>query len=198
MLKTVWLTDNKKNSQGVAMLLGGFDGLHVGHRSLLARAKESGLPVGMMTIAGCKDKGVFTFAERELIFKESGADFVFELPFAEIKSLSAEEFLSLLINEFHPKLFVCGEDFVVTSIKNGKIILNPSKNGNVSIFSAVEIAKGVTVKGLLYELENAEINSNFPIGVSNEFIGKKAEISVEEGMLNIFFDGGIDDVNEQF
>ncbi|MBO5277746.1 MAG: riboflavin biosynthesis protein RibF [Clostridia bacterium] len=111
MLKTVWLTDNKKNSQGVAMLLGGFDGLHVGHRSLLARAKESGLPVGMMTIAGCKDKGVFTFAERELIFKESGADFVFELPFEEIKALSPESFLKLLQENFAPALFVCGEDF---------------------------------------------------------------------------------------
>ena len=93
------------------MLLGGFDGLHVGHRSLLARAKESGLPVGMMTIAGCKDKGVFTFAERELIFKESGADFVFELPFEEIKALSPESFLKLLQENFAPALFVCGEDF---------------------------------------------------------------------------------------
>ena len=93
------------------MLLGGFDGLHVGHRSLLARAKASGLPVGMMTIAGCKDKGIFTFAERELIFKESGVDFVFELPFEEIKGLTPKAFLSLLKENFNPALFVCGEDF---------------------------------------------------------------------------------------
>ena len=111
MLKTVWLTEKKKSEQGVAMLLGGFDGLHVGHRSLLARAKASGLPVGMMTIAGCKDKGIFTFAERELIFKESGVDFVFELPFEEIKGLTPKAFLSLLKENFNPALFVCGEDF---------------------------------------------------------------------------------------
>lgn len=93
------------------MLLGGFDGLHIGHRSLLARAKESGLPVGVMSIAGGKDKGVFTFAERERIFKASGADFVFELPFEEIKGLSPDAFLTLLEENFRPKLFVCGEDF---------------------------------------------------------------------------------------
>ena len=93
------------------MLLGGFDGLHVGHRSLLARAKASGLPVGIMTIAGCKDKGIFTFAEREIIFKESGVDFVFELPFEEIKTLSPDAFLQLLKENFQPSLFVCGEDF---------------------------------------------------------------------------------------
>ena len=67
MLKTVFLTENRE-VKGAAMLLGGFDGLHVGHRSLLARAKASGFPVGIMTIAGGKDKGLFTFAEREGIF----------------------------------------------------------------------------------------------------------------------------------
>lgn len=112
MLKTVWLTDEKESAQGVAMLLGGFDGLHLGHRQLLSRAKESGLPVGVMTIVGAKgQKSLFTFAERERVFKENGADFVFELPFLEIKNLSADEFIRLLQTEFSPQIFVCGEDF---------------------------------------------------------------------------------------
>ena len=94
------------------MLLGGFDGLHVGHRRLLACAKESGYAVGLMTIVGGKEKNaLFTFAEREEIFKIAGADFVFELPFEEIKNLSPLAFLELLEKEFSPKLFVCGEDF---------------------------------------------------------------------------------------
>lgn len=112
MLKTVRLTEQLNSVKGAAMLLGGFDGLHVGHRKLLARAKESGLPVGLMTIVGVKEENsLFTFAEREDIFKRAGADFVFELPFAEIKDLSPERFLQLLEEEFSPKLFVCGEDF---------------------------------------------------------------------------------------
>ena len=112
MLKTVWLNEQPNSEQGVAMLLGGFDGLHAGHRKLLKKAKESGLLVGLMTIMGGKDgNSLFTDAERELIFKEAGVDFVFELPFAEIKNLSALEFLQILEREFAPKLFVCGEDF---------------------------------------------------------------------------------------
>lgn len=111
-MKTVWLTEKANSASGAAMLLGGFDGLHIGHRRLLARAKESGLPVGLMTIVGGKEKNsLFTFEEREEIFREAGADFVFELPFEEIKDLAPQEFLSLLIGEFSPKLFVCGEDF---------------------------------------------------------------------------------------
>ena len=70
------------------MLLGGFDGLHIGHRLLVARAKESGFPVVIMTIVGGKERALFTFEEREEIFKNEGIDFVFELPFEEIKTLS--------------------------------------------------------------------------------------------------------------
>ncbi len=110
MIKTVWLTE-KKNTQGVAMLLGGFDGLHIGHRRLLSRAKESGLPVGVMTIVGGKEGNLFTFAEREEIFRKNSVDFVFELPFADIKNLTPTQFIRLLEKEFAPKLFVCGEDF---------------------------------------------------------------------------------------
>lgn len=112
MLKTVWLMEKRDISQGTAMLLGGFDGLHLGHRFLLSRAKASGLPVGLMTIVGGKSDGnLFTFSEREKIFRENGVDFVFELPFAEIKDLTPTEFLGVLLREFQPKLFVCGEDF---------------------------------------------------------------------------------------
>lgn len=111
MLKTVWLTKEKKE-EGVALLLGGFDGLHLGHRYLLSRAKRSGLPVGIMTIFdGKHTQSLFTEAERRDIFARNGADFVFELPFSEIKALSPEEFLNILQEKFPIKRFICGEDF---------------------------------------------------------------------------------------
>jgi riboflavin kinase/FMN adenylyltransferase len=111
MLKTVWLTEKRNIADGTVMLLGGFDGLHIGHRLLLSRAKNESLPIGVMTIVGGKEESLFTFQEREKIFKDAGVDFVFELPFDEIKHLSPEEFLQKLTDEFYPKLFICGEDF---------------------------------------------------------------------------------------
>lgn len=110
MLNTVTLS-KQSNTRGLAMLLGGFDGLHVGHRLLVARAQESGLPIGVMTIVGGKDQALFTLREREEIFKNEGIDCVFELPFEEIKSLSPRQFLTLLEKEFSPRLFLCGDDF---------------------------------------------------------------------------------------
>ncbi len=93
------------------MLLGGFDGLHIGHRRLLSHAKASGFSVGVMSIIGGKDGNLFTFAERERIFQENGADFMIELPFEEIKALTPQQFIGKLTSEFDVRLFVCGEDF---------------------------------------------------------------------------------------
>lgn len=143
MLKTVWLTDKKDISAGSAMLVGGFDGFHMGHRQLLSCAQQSGLPIGVMTIVGGKEKPLFTFEERECIFKDAGADFVFELPFAEIKDLAPSQFLQLLLAEFHVKLFVCGEDF-----RFGKLAAGTPEDLKCDDHVRVEIQKLVTMYGL--------------------------------------------------
>lgn len=112
MLKIVPLSKQCNIQNGTAMLLGGFDGLHLGHRKLLSCAKESGLPVGIMTIIGGKgDKNLFTPIERADIFQNSGIDFMMELPFEEIRNLSPQEFLAILEKNCNPKQFYCGEDF---------------------------------------------------------------------------------------
>lgn len=111
MLKTVALTEKFHLGEACALLVGGFDGLHIGHRALLERAKKTGLPVGITTISGGKGDDLFTFSERESIFRAFGADFAFELPFAEIRELSAEAFCRMLVEKFHPQVFYCGEDF---------------------------------------------------------------------------------------
>lgn len=98
--------------KGGVLLLGGFDGLHVGHRRLLSHAKTYSLPVGVMTIVGGKGgEGLFTMQERVEVFREAGVDFVFELDFQAIKGLSPTEFLSLLEKELAPAAYVAGEDF---------------------------------------------------------------------------------------
>ncbi len=98
-------------TDGTAVLLGGFDGLHLGHRQLLSRAKISGLPVVAMTIVGGKEQPIFTLGEREDIFRRAGIDCTVEFPFVEIKDKTPEEFLHILEEAFSPKLYVCGEDF---------------------------------------------------------------------------------------
>ena len=100
MLKRVTFDEKYQRGAPCALLLGGFDGMHVGHRTLLAAAKGTGLPVGVMAISGGKGEDLFTFEEREEIFSSLGAAFAFELPFSEIRDLSPAEFADLLVREF--------------------------------------------------------------------------------------------------
>lgn len=141
------------------MLLGGFDGLHVGHRRLLSYAKQSGLPVGVMTIIGGKQGNLFTFEERERIFSQNGVDFVFELPFDEIKDLSPTQFIELLCEKFNPKLFVCGEDFRFGAGALGTPeILKQSTQVRVEILPLVEIeGEKISSRKIKERLSNGDV-----------------------------------------
>ena len=44
-------------------------------------------------------------------------------------------------------------------------------------------AQDVTIRGAQYELANAALTSDFPLGVSNHFVGKEIEVSVGSGTL---------------
>ena len=88
--------------------------------------------------------------------------------------------------------YIYDGNYTVTAIKNSAIKFKASSKGYISVFALSGIAKGVTIKGLLYELNNAEITPSFPLGVSNEFIGKDSEISIADGVLTIIFEGNKD------
>ena len=88
--------------------------------------------------------------------------------------------------------YIYDGNHTVTAIKNSSINFKDNAKGYISIFALSGIAKGVSIKGLLYELNNAEITPHFPIGVSNEFIGKESKLSVTDGILTIIFEGSKD------
>lgn len=76
-------------------------------------------------------------------------------------------------------------------LRNETITYNADRKGMISVFALEGEAKGVTEKGLKYEIEDAILTPNFPIGVSNEFVGRKSEITVKEGTLLICITEGV-------
>lgn len=68
-------------------------------------------------------------------------------------------------------------------IENESVSFRKEMEGYLSIFSLGKAAKGVTLRGLKYTLADYTMTNDFPIGISNEFIGEIAEVSVEDGQL---------------
>lgn len=72
---------------------------------------------------------------------------------------------------------------IILLAQNETICFKQAMEGYVNIFSMNEKAHGVTIRGLKYELENATLSNAMPLGISNEFVGKTAEVTVLDGTL---------------
>lgn len=68
-------------------------------------------------------------------------------------------------------------------IKNEAVHFRKNLEGYLSLFSMVEESRGVTIEGMKYPLDKAVVRNDFPVGISNEFVGEAASVSVEDGTL---------------
>lgn len=97
-------------------------------------------------------------------------------------SLANIQLLSYLANENKHGVLV-GTNAEIEVIKDAEREFNSDEKGILSVFSFSDVSEGVTISNLKYEVEDVSISSSFPIGVSNEFIGKKGKVSVKNGTL---------------
>lgn len=72
---------------------------------------------------------------------------------------------------------------MICVLQNEEVRLKDNLEGYMSLFALGKDARGVTIRGMKYELENTVLTNDFPVGVSNEFIGKEALVKVEDGEL---------------
>lgn len=84
--------------------------------------------------------------------------------------------------------YLVGNTNIATVLSEGQLRFEPQAAGIISVFCQGGAARGVTLRGLQYPLEKAELTYDFPLGVSNHFLGQRAEISVEQGHLLILWD----------
>ena len=83
--------------------------------------------------------------------------------------------------------YLVGRDVIVTAIKNSSVSFPAGTEGTFSAFCMGPDARGVTLKGLKYPLENATLSGGFPLGVSNRFTAAPASVTVEDGTLLLFY-----------
>ena len=84
--------------------------------------------------------------------------------------------------------YLVGEQYMVTVLKNGALHFPASAQGTVSVFCLGADAEGVSLSGLKYDLDNGTLTAGYPLGVSNSFTGKPAQICVKNGSLLVLYD----------
>ena len=83
--------------------------------------------------------------------------------------------------------FLIGDGCVCTVIKNGGLHFDESFSGYISVFAVGGSATGVNLRGLKYPLTDHTLTCDFPLGVSNEFLGTAAEVSVRSGSIAVIW-----------
>ena len=105
-----------------ALCPGRFDGLHLGHRALIAKAKEyKNLKTALFTIKSpAASKNIFDFDELIFACETLGVNLLVAADAtADFFSTSPEDFLSALIDRFCVKALICGEDFTYGRLRAG-------------------------------------------------------------------------------
>lgn len=86
--------------------------------------------------------------------------------------------------------YLIGKTQIATAVKNGCVCFPAEAEGIVSVFCMGPEARGVSIRGLKYPLQEGSLCAAFPLGVSNHFTGKAAEISVKDGTILILYKRG--------
>ena len=119
MSKSMQIIDHGTGNlqQDCVLLLGYFDGVHIGHRKLIAKAKaiaaERGCLVGITTFYDSKKgRQIYTFAERVCLFEQLGIDFVYAAAFdGRFRATEGDDFLRHVCERLSVRAFVCGADY---------------------------------------------------------------------------------------
>lgn len=84
--------------------------------------------------------------------------------------------------------YLVGNTYLATVVRSGTVSFPAEAEGILSLFCLGPDAEGVTLRNLQYPLENGKLSSGYPLGVSNHFIGRGAEITVIRGSLLALWD----------
>lgn len=174
--------------QNLAIALGYFDGVHIGHRAVIKSAvdfaKKNNTKSAVITFSDhpyCYFKGVcpkyiLTREEREKRIASLGVDYLYELNFEDFAHLTAKEYLNnILINHFHPISISTGWNHNFGKNKSGNVnfLEEQAKNYNYKYFKIPpqkinnEIISSTKIRKLLsegnIEKANLMLGQNFSI-----------------------------------
>lgn len=122
--------------ENTAVCIGNFDGLHLGHRSIISVLKEEAKQRGLKSVILTFSPHPYKFFNKHIKlistpkkrlekFYQMDTDYLVTLEFNnQLASLKPEEFFyNILIKKLHAKLIIVGQDYKFGSGKSGDTIL---------------------------------------------------------------------------
>jgi thiamine pyrophosphokinase len=94
------------------------------------------------------------------------------------------------------RAWLWGEGQALTAVTNGKIVFPGKCSGMFSVFAQGGMARGVWERGSKYTLSDAELRFDYPMGVSNEFLGRETEVSVARGTLAVLWNCAAEEMEQ--
>ncbi|HKZ17139.1 MAG TPA: bifunctional riboflavin kinase/FAD synthetase [Geobacteraceae bacterium] len=116
--------------------IGNFDGVHLGHREIFRRVKESAAEVGGVSVAitffphplkvvapDRNFKLITTYPQKEALIASSGIDYLITIPFSrDFAGISAEDFVKdILVRRVGVKKIIIGYDYAFGSNREGNV-----------------------------------------------------------------------------
>ncbi len=92
------------------------------------------------------------------------------------------QILAFLAEQQRPA-FLLGENTAVTALCCGSLIFSPDHHGTLTLLSWSSRTEHVNIRGMLYSMSDGTMTCDYPLGISNEFLGQEAEISADRGVL---------------
>ena len=96
--------------------------------------------------------------------------------------------LLLYMSERGHRGAILSDTGTILLLKNSAIEVVGECGKHFSAFAFGGEAHGVTIKGLEYECEGVTLTPEFPLAVSNRFVGKVGKVKVENGALLIIIE----------
>ena len=149
----------RQRASGCALTIGTYDGLHLGHRALIARVREHASRLRAAAVLLTFEPTpreylvpenpparLTTLRERWRILTAWGLDYLWLLRFDEaLRNLSADEFAQLLARELEPRVVVVGHDFRFA--KKGEGTAQALAAAGARLGFEVEVVPAVTLDG---------------------------------------------------
>lgn len=188
------LINLKPRHRGCVVTIGNFDGVHLGHQVILKQIRDKAVKLGVHSLLICFEPQpqeyfdefnaparLTRFQEKVQLLDDLGIDLVLCLKFNEkTRSLSAQQFIDLLVNEIDVKALFVGDDFRFGHDRSGSFSTLQAAgekygfevtNQHTLSFEHIRVSS-TRIRGCLEagEFEDAEAMLGYPYAISGKVI----------------------------